>query len=140
MAEYDLMPKLVAHLDRHLIFPLLEFADNQIAEDDDVKAREITQAKYELLKTTNMTDFIGNLKAQLEGLDEVPAEFDDKRQKVLSRLEQFEDETKTLTDLLGEEEVVNNLRSDKVANLEFLKKEHQVCYIHTGPRNMGVIY
>lgn len=127
MAEYDLMPKLVGHLDRHMIFPLLEFATGQIPEDDDAKAREITKAKYELLKTTNMTDFVGNLKAELEDLDEAPAEFNDMRQKVLTRLSQFEEETSKITDLLGREEVVNNLRSDKVANLEFLKKEHEVC-------------
>ncbi|KAK8030862.1 hypothetical protein PG990_000596 [Apiospora arundinis] len=126
MAEYDLMPKLVGHLDRHMIFPLLEFATGQIPEDDDAKAREITKAKYELLKTTNMTDFVGNLKAELEDLDEAPAEFNDMRQKVLTRLSQFEEETSKITDLLGREEVVNNLRSDKVANLEFLKKEHEV--------------
>ncbi|KAK6080339.1 eukaryotic translation initiation factor 3 subunit E [Seiridium cupressi] len=126
MAEYDLLPKLVAHLDRHLIFPLLEFANNQVPEDDDAKALQFTKAKYELLKTTNMTDFIGSLQAELEGLDEAPAEYDEKRQKVLSRLEQFEDETSKITDLLGREEVVNNLRSDKVANLDFLKKEHGV--------------
>ncbi|KAK8066418.1 hypothetical protein PG997_013165 [Apiospora hydei] len=126
MAEYDLMPKLVGHLDRHMIFPLLEFATGQIPEDDDAKAREITKAKYELLKTTNMTDFVGNLKAELEDLDEVPAEFNDMRQKVLTRLSQFEEDTSKITDLLGREEVVNNLRSDKVANLEFLKKEHEV--------------
>ncbi|KAK7953916.1 hypothetical protein PG988_014610 [Apiospora saccharicola] len=126
MAEYDLMPKLVGHLDRHMIFPLLEFATGQIPEDDDAKTREITKAKYELLKTTNMTDFVGNLKADLENLDEIPAEFNDMREKVLARLSQFEEDTSKITNLLGLEEVVNNLRSDKVANLEFLKKEHEV--------------
>lgn len=126
MAEYDLLPKLVAHLDRHLVFPLLEFAASQVPEDDDAKAFEVTKAKYELLKTTNMSDFVGQLKADLEGLDSPPAEFDEKRQKVLTRLGQFEEETRKLTELLGDEDVVTNLRSDKVANLEFLKKDHGV--------------
>lgn len=132
MAEYDLLPKLVGHLDRHLIFPLLEFAAGQLPEDaDDASVLAITKAKYELLKTTNMTDFVGNLKAELEGLEQPPAEFNDKRQKVISRLEQFEESTNKLVDLLGREDVVGNLRSDKVANLEFLKKDHEVCDIHT---------
>ncbi|RYO97216.1 hypothetical protein DL764_007357 [Monosporascus ibericus] len=128
MAEkYDLLPNLVRHLDRHLIFPLLEFQAGQIPEDaPDSEVRAITQAKYELLKATNMTDFIGNLKAELEGLEQPPAEFNEKRQKVLARIEQFEKNTSKLTDLLGREDVVGNLRSDKVANLEFLKKEHDV--------------
>lgn len=126
-ANYDLLPHLIKHLDRHLIFPLLDFQSGQIPEDaSDDEVRAVTQAKYELLKTTNMTDFIGNLKAELEGLDQPPPEFNDKRQKVIARIEQFEKNTSKLIDLLGSEDVVGNLRSDKVANLEFLKKEHDV--------------
>ncbi|KAI0404123.1 eukaryotic translation initiation factor 3 subunit [Xylaria palmicola] len=127
MADYDLLPKLLPYLDRHLIFPLLEHQANRLPEDaDDAALRPITRAKYELLKSTNMTDFVGNLQAELEGLDQPPAEFDEKRQKVIQRLEQFEESTSKLTDLLGREDVVGNLRSDKVANLEFLKNEHGV--------------
>lgn len=127
MADYDLLPKLLPYLDRHLIFPLLEHSANRLPEDaDDAALRPFTKAKYELLKSTNMTDFVGNLKAELEGLDQPPAEFDEKRQKVIQRLEQFEDSTSKLTDLLGREDVVGNLRSDKVANLEFLKNDHDV--------------
>ena len=125
--NHDLLPSLIKHLDRHLIFPLLDFQTGQIPEDaPDEEVRALTQAKYELLKTTNMTDFIGNLKAELEGLDQPPAEFNDKRQKVIARIEQFDKNTSKLIDLLGTEDVVGNLRSDKVANLEFLKKEHDV--------------
>lgn len=128
MAEqYDLLPKLVKHLDRHLVFPLLDFQAGQLPEDasdDDVRA--VTQAKYELLKTTNMTDFIGSLKAELDGVDEPAPEFNDKRQQVIGRMEQYEKSTAKLTDLLGREDVVSNLRSDKVANLDFLNKDHGV--------------
>ena len=129
MSEYDLTQTIIPYCDRHLVFPLLEFAAGQLPEDaDDASVLAITKAKYELLKTTNMTDFVGNLKAELEGLDQAPPEFNDKRQKVISRLEQFEESTSKLVDLLGREDVVGNLRSDKVANLEFLKKEHGVCH------------
>jgi translation initiation factor 3 subunit E len=126
-AKYDLLRDLVRHLDRHLIFPLLEFAAGQLPEDaDDDAVLAITRAKYELLKTTNMTDFIGSLKAELEGLDQPPPEFNDQRQQVIQRMEQLEKSTGKLTDLLGREDVVGNLRSDKVANLEFLKRDHDV--------------
>ncbi|KAI0160101.1 eukaryotic translation initiation factor 3 subunit [Xylariaceae sp. FL1272] len=127
MADYDLTPKLLPYLDRHLIFPLLQHAADRLPEDaDDDTLRPLTQAKYELLKTTNMIDFIGNLKAELDGLDQIPTEFEQKREQVLQRLQQFNDSTAKLTDLLGREDVVGNLRSDKVANLEFLKKDHDV--------------
>lgn len=131
ISEFDLLPKLIARLDRHLIFPLLEFSAGQLEDEeggskDDTKSRQITQAKYELLRKTNMTDYVANLLCELEGLDNPPAEFSTRRQKVLAQMEKYEDDTSKLTELLGREDVVSNLRSDKVANLEFLKKEHEV--------------
>ena len=124
--EYDLLPKLLPHLDRHLIFPLLQF----VAEQEDEPSEETTKAKYELLKTTNMTDYVASLYCEIEGLEEPPAQFAKKRQEVLDRLEQYEHESAKITDLLSREDVIANLRSDKVANLEYLKKEHEVFVPH----------
>jgi translation initiation factor 3 subunit E len=121
-SENDLLPRLVTHLDRHLIFPLLQF----VADQEDEPSREITKAKYELLKKTNMTDYVASLYCEMNGVQEPPKEFATKRQEVLDRLEQFNQESEKITDLLGREDVVTSLRSDKVANLEYLKKEHDV--------------
>lgn len=131
ISEFDLLPKLVTKLDRHLIFPLLEFSSGQLEDDDgnskdETKTREFLKAKYELLKKTNMTDYVANLYCDLEGLQDPPQDFADKRQKVIETLEKFEDSTSKITELLQREDVVTNLRSDKVANLEFLKKDHDV--------------
>jgi translation initiation factor 3 subunit E len=120
--ENDLLPKLITHLDRHLIFPLLQF----VADQEDEPSPEITKAKYELLKKTNMTDYVATLYCELEGVEEPPKQFASKRQEVLDRLEVFGQESEKITDLLGREDVVTGLRSDKVANLEFLRKEHDV--------------
>jgi len=121
--ENDLLPKVIAHLDRHLIFPLLQFA----GEDED-SSQEIAKAKYELLKKTNMTDYVASLYCEINDLEteQAPKEFASKRQEVLDRLKLFEQETEKITDLLSREDVVTSLRSDKVANLEYLKKEHDV--------------
>ena len=123
--ENNLLPKLITHLDRHLIFPLLQFVAEQ-EEDED--SQEITRAKYELLKTTNMTDYVASLYTEINNVAEPPKEFAAKRQSVLERLDQFEQESAKITDLLSREDVITNLRADKVANLEYLKKEHDVCY------------
>lgn len=133
-ADYDLMLKLAPHLDRHMIFPLLEFKATQLDEEtgdvkDETKAREVVQAKYSLLKKTNMTDYVANLFCELEGLKEAPAEFADKKQKVFAQLETYEQQTKMITELLENDDVVNNLRSDKVANLEFLARDHGVSLL-----------
>lgn len=120
--ENDLLPTLVTHLDRHLIFPLLQF----VAEQEEEPTPEITKAKFELLKKTNMTDYVASLYCELEGVEEPPKEYATKRQEIIQRLEIFGQESEKITDLLGREDVVTSLRSDKVANLEFLKKEHDV--------------
>ena len=120
--ENDLLPKLIKHLDRHLIFPLLQF----VGDNEEEGSTETLRAKYELLKKTNMTDYVASLYCELEGIEETPQQFVVKRQEVLDKLERFAEESEKITDLLGREEVVTNLRSDKVANLEFLKKDHDV--------------
>lgn len=118
--QYDLLPKLIPYLDRHLVFPLLEFSSGQ---DDD---SEIVRAKYELLKHTNMTDYVANLWQEINNSDSVPEEFVKKREEVLAKLQHYQDESEKITELLQDESVVGNLRSDKVANLKFLEEQHGV--------------
>ncbi|KAJ2894917.1 hypothetical protein MKZ38_007086 [Zalerion maritima] len=126
-SSYDLIPKLLPNLDAHLIFPLLEFAAGLYEEEgDDAKVQEALKAKYELLKGSNMTDYVAGLYCDLHGLDNPPAEFTKQRDQVLAKMAQYDSETARITDLLADDEVISNLRSDKVANLEFLKKEHGV--------------
>ena len=120
--EYDLLPKLIPHFDRHLIYPLLEFVSGQEAKD----YLDTTKSKYELLKPTNMTDYVANLWKEIYDSDDVPEEFVKKREEVLQRLQLFTEETSQILDLLNDESVVSNLRSDKVANLKFLETSHGV--------------
>ena len=117
--EHNLLSKIIPHFDRHLIFPLLEFLSNQ--DEDD---QEILKTKYELLKQTNMTDYVASLWQQIHGKEEVPEEFVKKREDVLQRLQLFSEETNQIDELLNDESVVSNLRSDKVANLKFLEQQH----------------
>jgi translation initiation factor 3 subunit E len=121
--EHDLLPKLIPHFDRHLIFPLLEFVASQEAEP----MEEITKTKYELLKHTNMTDYVANLWREIHGVEQIPEEFLKKREEVLNRLQLFVEEASKITELLENDSVVTSLRSDKLANLQFLKEQHGVC-------------
>ena len=119
---YDLLPKLIPHFDRHLIFPLLEFLSGQ---EDEVPT-SILKTKYELLKSTNMTDYVADLWQKIHDSDNIPPEFVKKREEVIQRLQLFTEETSQIDELLGDESVVSNLRSDKVANLKFLEQQHGV--------------
>ncbi|GAD99024.1 eukaryotic translation initiation factor 3 subunit EifCe, putative [Paecilomyces variotii No. 5] len=119
--EYDLLPKLIPYLDRHLVFPLLEFISGQEDENN-----EITRAKYELLKHTNMTDYVANLWQEINNSDNIPDEFVKKREEVLAKLQQYQEDSTKITELLQDDAVVGNLRSDKVANLKYLEEQHGV--------------
>ncbi|KAI9731974.1 MAG: eukaryotic translation initiation factor 3 subunit E [Cirrosporium novae-zelandiae] len=120
--EYDLLPQLIPYLDRHLVFPLLEFASQQESEDADV----ILKAKYELLKQTNMTDYVANLWKDIHDTDETPEEFTNKREEVLHKLQVYMEESSKITELLQDDNVVGSLRSDKLANLKFLEEQHGI--------------
>lgn len=122
--QHNLLPNLIPHLDRHLVFPLLNFLEEETPEDEDTT--EFTQLKYNLLKNTNMSDFVGDLHAQLNNLSERPAEFSAKRDAVLEKRRVFEEETEKIQNLLSDADVVGNLRSDKVSNMAFLKDNHGV--------------
>ncbi|KAF2641254.1 eukaryotic translation initiation factor 3 subunit E [Massarina eburnea CBS 473.64] len=119
--QYNLLPKLMQHLDRHLIYPLLSF--NPTEEELSIDRKKII---LELLKPTNMADFTANLHQEINGLGDISEEFKQKRDQVLARRDQLEEETSKLAALLDDESVVTNLRSDKVQNLAYLKEQHGV--------------
>lgn len=121
--QHDLLPKLIPHLDRHLVYPLLE---NIKGEEDGEEAIEITKAKYELLKPTNMTDYVAKLWQEINHSDTIPQEFVKKREEVLQKLQQYDEESRKIVELLADDSVVGSLRSDKLANLKFLEEQHGV--------------
>jgi translation initiation factor 3 subunit E len=120
--ENDLLPKLIPNLDRHLVFPLLNF----VADPDQEPSTEQKQLTLELLQATNMADYVGQLYADIHGLDEAPPEYAKRREDVLKKRDQFVEETSKISSLLDDDAVVSNLRSDKVANMNYLKESHGV--------------
>jgi hypothetical protein len=115
--KYDVLPKMIQHLDRHLIFPLLEDRDD---------TTENKKLKAELLKGTNMFDYLGKLDADIKGSSTPSKEYAQKRDDVIKKKDHFEEQTEKLRGLLEDEAVVSNFRSDKVANLKYLETEHGV--------------
>ncbi|KAF3924143.1 hypothetical protein AA313_de0204086 [Arthrobotrys entomopaga] len=121
--KYDLTPKIMSYLDRHLIFHLLAFVrDQQLYPTE-----ELLQNTYDLLEPTNMTDYLMELWKQLHGEEaEVPREFLIKRDKVGQEWTALQNETAKITELLENPDVISNFRSDKMQNLQFLKDNHGV--------------
>lgn len=123
--EYAFLDKIVRQMDRHLIFPLLEHQLNSenISQEryDDLKL-----AVFNLLKNTNMIDYVGNLYNEINNTQSPPAEYAKRKEDVLSRLQKYDEETAHLSNVLSDEAVTSQLRSDKVANLKFLEESHGV--------------
>ena len=67
MAQYDLTAEVSKHLDRHLVFPLLEFLGSKQRYD----AADLERAKLQLIEKTNMVDYAVDIYQQLNQTDEV---------------------------------------------------------------------
>jgi translation initiation factor 3 subunit E len=120
--QYSLLPRLMPNLDRHLLYPLLNFTSDEDAE----QTPEQKKLLLALLQPTNMTDFVGQLHQDVHGLADMPDEFKTKRDQVLQRRDQLEAATSKISELLDDEAVVTNLRSDKAQNLAYLNESHGV--------------
>jgi translation initiation factor 3 subunit E len=123
--EYAFLDKIVRRMDRHLIFPLLEHASSS---DDISQSRkdDLQLAVFNLLKNTNMVDFVGNLYKEINNTETLPSEYANKRENVLNKLQQYDQDSEHLLNLLGDESVTSQIRSDKVANLKFLEEQYGV--------------
>ena len=123
--EYAFLAQLIQRMDRHLIFPLLE---HQLGAEDISNERydDLKLAIFNLLKNTNMIDYVGNLYKEIHKTETTPSAYGKNREDVLSQLAKFEEESAHLTNLLNDEAVTSQLRSDKVANLKFLEESHGV--------------
>lgn len=117
---YDLTEKMVPFLDRHLIFPLLEFLGNKNIYPEE----DILKAKFDLLSATNMVDYCAHLYCDLNKTTEVPEEFNNRRGQVLAELSQLEEESQKIRDVIENPEVIAALKQDKIQNRQFLEKEY----------------
>ena len=81
MAHHDLTAVLAKSLDKHLVFPLLEFLSNkQIYNEADIQ-----KAKIDLVQKTNMVDYAMDIySAQYK--QEPPAEMKERRSEVVAKL------------------------------------------------------
>lgn len=123
--EYTFLDQIIRRLDRHLIFPLL---DHESRNEDISQERhdDLKLATFNLLKNTNMVDYVSQLYKEVNNTQTAPAEFEKKKQDVINRLSKYEEDTAHLTNVLSDESVTSQLRSDKVANLKYLEESHGV--------------
>jgi hypothetical protein len=124
VVQDDLTKTISQHLDRHLVFPMLEFLSglNLYPEED------LLQAKLSLIAKTNMVDYAITYHKQLNGTEEVPEDLATRRQAVIDRLEALSDDAKQIIDIFQNKDIVARFRTDKNFNLQYLKENHNVLF------------
>ena len=122
MAENDLTSKIAQYLDRHMIFPLLEFLSSHRIYDE----REIVEMKVDLLKNTNMVDFAMECYRNLHPDEQVPEELVDKRGKIVEELVELTDQVSPFIDLFDKEDVKKLIETDRYDN-----DENLIIYLDT---------
>lgn len=125
-AQYELSQTLAKHLDRHLVFPLLEF----LQEKGIYSEGDILKAKLALLDKTNMVDFAMDIYKGLNNVDDVPAAMKERRTEVVARLRQLQTDVEPIIRCLQNPGVVKNFRQDKAFNLQFLQEEFSIDANH----------
>lgn len=122
VADYDLTSKLGPFLDRHLVFPLMEFLSVKRIYDE----TDLQRAKLELLSNTNMVDFAMDIHGSLYPGQPVPAELPERRSRVVSELKRLQTETEPIFKIFSDNEVQKQLQTsrDHRALMQFLIENH----------------
>ncbi|KAL6639557.1 hypothetical protein ACP70R_023287 [Stipagrostis hirtigluma subsp. patula] len=131
MAEHDLTAIIAPQLDRHLVFPVLEF----LQERGLYSEQEILEAKLRLLGGTNMVDYAMDIHSSLRGADAVPTGMASRRAEVVARLRSLEETAAPLVAFLQDPQLVRELRPDRQYNVHMLQGRFQI-----GPDQIEALY
>jgi translation initiation factor 3 subunit E len=104
--EWDLTSKVSPYLDRHMMFPLLDYLDEQInAGTVSYSSNDVAAARLALLRPTHMVDYAEDIYRGINGADsEIPQEMEEQKKSVYVKLEELKVGCKPLHDLCNNEE------------------------------------
>jgi len=121
VAKFDLTGVMAQYLDRHLVFPLLEFISAKEIYDE----KELLRGKLDILNKTNMVDYAIDIRMQLYMNQEIPQEIKDRRAQVVAQLTERQKEVEVILKLLSNEDVMKMMETmrDPNALSEYLTRE-----------------
>jgi len=126
--KYDLTLRHAVYLDKHLSNYLLEhlrelnkmFGDNHNV--DIFPEEDIIRAQYQLMRGTKMTDFVCDLKKELDGEDSIDlAELEEEKESVHNQCAQFIEETSDVLEFLQSSQA-DSLRQNNLLNIKTLSE------------------
>jgi translation initiation factor 3 subunit E len=101
--EWDLTGTISPYLDRHMVFPLLEFVDGLIADGKiGYEAKDVAAARLELLQPTHMIDYAIDIHKK-DG-SPVPQALLDRKASVMQELEALKNKCAPLEKLAANAE------------------------------------
>mmetsp|Transcript_50902 Transcript_50902/g.58852 ORF Transcript_50902/g.58852 Transcript_50902/m.58852 type:complete len:516 (+) Transcript_50902:109-1656(+) len=125
LERWDLTNKNSAYLDRHMMFPLLEYLDGLIEADRiSYSSKDVAAARLALLRPTHMVDYAVDTYKSVHGESaEIPAEMEEQKTQVFKQLEELEHGCKRLTDLCNNKEEKTKLISEGQWNIAALSQK-----------------
>ena len=99
--QWDLTSKVSPYLDRHMMFPLLEYLDTLInAGTVSYSSKDVAAARLALLRPTHMVDYAIDIYRAVHGEGaEIPKEMEEGKTSVYKRLEELEKGCKSMHEL-----------------------------------------
>jgi len=113
LAQYDLIHKMTPFLDRHLIFRVLNFAQ----ESGIFKSEDLTRVELQLLSATSMIDYAVEKYSEIG--EEAPESLTERRDSVVQQLSSSREHVLQLLEILEDE--------DKVKRIPGFKSLGELC-------------
>lgn len=123
MEQWDLTATISPYLDRHMVFPLLDYLEKLIDEGSiHYPKSSISEARLALLRPTHMVDYAIESYTSIHGADAiVPAEMNAQKEQVLKDMKDLEERCAPLLKVDATERV-------RFAFLMYLRKD-SVCHV-----------
>ncbi len=121
MSHYDLTLRLVDHLDRHMVLPLLEF----LIEKRLYNRQDLLASRVEIAGKTKMVDFWAAEYKQLNGTE--PSDLEDRRKQVYAELNETQAACAPLLNVLNDPaDLATELRTEGNFTFDYLNEKYQV--------------